>query len=179
MSGFTADAIANFGRANPSYVNGTLVPPAPAPVAAPAAPVTASGLAYGPSPTGPAPALYAPAVGAATGASASTPPPGGIGGMAAGLGLFTPGEGLNWNALSMIGQGVGGLAGLWNAFQQTKLARETLDMNREAFNENLDNSIQSYNTNLEGSTRAEYSQEGRSQKAASRYINRNKLARGD
>lgn len=155
------------------YSMGTLGPSSPASVAATAVP-SASNMAYGPSPSGAAPASYAPQVGApgiAQGASA-------VGGQGfwGGLGLWGDG-GLNWNNMGSLAQGLGSLAGIWNAFQQNKIAREQLDFTKEAFNENLDNSIQTYNTNLEGLTHAEYAQEGRSRKLANRYISAHSLAR--
>ena len=66
------------------------------------------------------------------------------------------------------------LGGLWNSFQQSKIAKKSLALQTKAFNTNLKNQTQTYNTELEDRIRTRYATEGRSEQADS-YIEKNKL----
>ena len=66
------------------------------------------------------------------------------------------------------------LGGLWNSFQQSKIAKKSLQLQTKAFNTNLKNQTQTYNTELEDRIRTRYATEGRSDQADS-YIEKNKL----
>lgn len=67
------------------------------------------------------------------------------------------------------------LGSLWNSFQQNKLAKESFNFQKDAYNENLANQEQSYNTALEDRINARYVTEGKSQAEADAYIEANRL----
>lgn len=101
---------------------------------------------------------------------AMAPIPGGApGGVTAGVivpgqaqqpGMFQQGGALQ------IGLGaVQTLGNLWNSFQQQKLAKESLSLQKESYNTNLSNQRKTYNTALEDRIRARYATEGRSGEA--------------
>ena len=99
----------------------------------------------------PAPTVNAPAIG---GAAAPTTP-----------GFFAQG-GVGQFALGAIQT----LGSLWNSFQQNKLAKQSFQFQKDAFNTNLANQEKSYNTALEDRINARYVNEGRSQAEADAYI---------
>lgn len=66
------------------------------------------------------------------------------------------------------------LGNLWNSYQSQKLAKESLNFQKDAYNKNLSNQTQSYNTALEDRVRARYATEGRSGEAQG-YIDKNRL----
>ena len=66
------------------------------------------------------------------------------------------------------------LGGLWNSFQQSKIAKKSLQLQTKTFNTNLKNQTQTYNTELEDRIRTRYATEGRSGEADG-YIEKNKL----
>lgn len=109
--------------------------------------------------------------------------PAGLGGMfapnAAGNalgGLYNTETGINWGAAGQIGQGIGALGGLWGAFQQNRLAEETLDFQKEAYQTNLEGTSKSYNTALEDRIRSRYAAEGKSSAEADKYLKKNSMA---
>lgn len=67
------------------------------------------------------------------------------------------------------------LGSLWNSFQQTKLAKQNLAFQKEAYYTNLENQEKSYNTALEDRINARYVTEGKSQAEADSYIAKNRL----
>jgi hypothetical protein len=67
------------------------------------------------------------------------------------------------------------LGGLWNSFQQHKIAREQLSLARETFETNLANQTQTYNTALEDRIRSRYHTEGREAGAADDYLSEHSL----
>lgn len=75
----------------------------------------------------------------------------------------------NTGNLQLALGGIQTLGALWNSYQQNKLAKESLGLQREAFETNLANQTQTYNTSLEDRIRARYATEGRSEQADS-YI---------
>lgn len=96
--------------------------------------------------------------------------------------LNTPGGGGEswWQTPGMVGgiaQGIGALAGAWNAHRGLGLARDQFRFQKEAYNTNLANSIQSYNTSLEDRIRGRTSDyEGKEQDVQG-YLNRHSLRR--
>jgi len=66
------------------------------------------------------------------------------------------------------------LGSLWNSFQQTQVAKQSLSMQTKAFNTNLANQTKTYNTALQGRINARYATEGRPQQAAA-YIAKRSL----
>jgi hypothetical protein len=84
----------------------------------------------------------------------------------------------------MFGQGgyaqmgisaIGTLGSLWNSFQQSKLAKKSLQFQEKTFETNLGNQTKTYNTELEDRIRTRYAAEGRDSGAADSYIAKNKL----
>lgn len=71
----------------------------------------------------------------------------------------------NTGNLQLALGGIQTLGALWNSYQQNKLAKESLGLQREAFETNLANQTQTYNTSLEDRIRARYATEGRSEQA--------------
>lgn len=57
------------------------------------------------------------------------------------------------------------LGSLWNSFQQQKLAKQTLNFQKNAFRTNLANSTKVFNNSLEDRIRARFATEGRSSEA--------------
>lgn len=87
------------------------------------------------------------------------------------------GLGMNMPTLQL---GIGALqtgAGLYTGLQALGLANKQYKLSREMSNANLNNSISSYNTSLEDRVRARYGVEGKSQDAASGYIDSHKMTR--
>ena len=71
------------------------------------------------------------------------------------------------------------LGGLWNSFQQSKIAKKSLQLQTKAFETNLKNQTQTYNTELEDRIRNRYAGGGATgadldNKTAS-YVEKNKL----
>lgn len=97
---------------------------------------------------------------------------------AAGMGgngfLRTADGGFNFDGLSALTTGLSTLGSLWNSWQQTKVAKDSLNFQKDAYNTNLANQTKDYNTTLEARTRAQYATEGRDEEADA-YINRRKL----
>lgn len=77
-----------------------------------------------------------------------------------------------------IGLALGGIqtfGNLYNSFRQSRLAKEQLNLSRDAYRTNLQNSTQTYNTALEDRIRARYNTEGRSSGDAEAYLSDNRL----
>ena len=81
---------------------------------------------------------------------------------------------LNTENLKLGLGGIQTLGALWNAFQKNKIAKESLSLQRKAFETNLANQTQNYNTSLEDRIRARYATEGRSGEANA-YIAKHRL----
>ena len=131
-----------------------------APGAAPTAPTTSA--AHYPAPIGPAPA-DAPA--------------------AEDMSLWDGAKGLVWDkekgfnldGLEMISKGIGTIGSIWGAVQQNKLASEMFDFQKQTYADNYANQIASYNTALQERADGRASQEGRGQRWADRYVEKNKI----
>jgi hypothetical protein len=69
------------------------------------------------------------------------------------------------------------LGSLWNSFQQNKMAKQSFNFQKEAYQTNLENQTQSYNTELEDRINARYATEGRANAAAdaASYVEKNRL----
>ena len=92
-------------------------------------------------------------------------------------GGFSLGGILGQNGAQNLGLGLGALqtlGGLWNSYNTSKLAKESLGLQKEAFETNLKNNTKSYNTALEDRIRARYATEGRSG-SADGYIEKHSL----
>lgn len=74
--------------------------------------------------------------------------------------LMWNGEGddrtLNYDGLGLISQGISTLGSLYNSWQQNKLAKESLELQRDSYQTNLTNSTTSYNNSLEDRIRGKY-----------------------
>lgn len=80
--------------------------------------------------------------------------------------FFRNGDGsFNTGNVQLALGGIQTLGALWNSYQQNRLAKESLGLQREAFETNLANQTQTYNTSLEDRIRARYATEGRSGQA--------------
>lgn len=99
-----------------------------------------------------------------------------IPGMAQQGGIFGgQGGGFNWNALGNIANLIGGFGSLYSAFQGAKVAKESLALQREAYQTNLANQRKSYNTALEDRARTRGVMEGSDPSAVDKYIRDNSL----
>jgi len=85
------------------------------------------------------------------------------------------GGGLNFDNIGALMKGLGSIGSLYGAFQQHKLAKDSLNFQKNAYNTNLKNETQTYNTSLEDRIRARYNTEGKSAASADQYIDENKL----
>lgn len=113
-----------------------------------------------------APDLSASAGAAVPDVSVSTPDVAG----ASGPGMFQEGGAFQ------VGLGaIKTLGSLWNSFQQTKLAKKSLNLQTKAYETNLANQTQTYNTALEDRINARYAAERRDPAEAQSYIEKNKL----
>lgn len=103
-----------------------------------------------------------------------TPPnyKGGPAGSGAGTGL-----GMNVGTGQLALSGLGSLAGLWQAGQQNKMAKEQFSFQKNMANTNLNNQMKSYNTALEDRMTTRGAVEGRDAAYTASEIDRRKLAR--
>lgn len=90
---------------------------------------------------------------------------GGFGGMLNGIGGL--------QGLSSI---IGSIGSLYGAFQGAKLARDSLNFQREAYGKNLENQTKSYNTALSDRARSRGVMAGQTSDQVDDYINSNKLS---
>lgn len=84
---------------------------------------------------------------------------------------------LNWGSLGNIANIVGSFGGLWNAFQSQKLARETFNFEKQAYNTNLNNTLKSYNTALEDRAYSRATQNNADRSTAQQYVDQNRMTR--
>lgn len=89
----------------------------------------------------------------------------------------TPKFGNNLPTWSLGFQGLTALTNLWQGLEANKIAKSTLNMNREFGNANLNNSIRAYNTNLEGRANLKRQMSGWSDQEMADYIAANKATR--
>jgi hypothetical protein len=85
------------------------------------------------------------------------------------------GLGLN---IPTIGLGISGLqtlSNIWNAFQQTNLAKQQLAYTKEVGNANLGNQVKSYNTNLADRANTAAVMNGWDSNKLASYLNQNSL----
>lgn len=73
--------------------------------------------------------------------------------------------------------GLSALAGIWNAMQSNKLAKEQFNFQKDFANTNLNNQIKSYNTALEDRLNARGVIEGRDPAYTAAEIDRRRLSR--
>lgn len=62
------------------------------------------------------------------------------------------------------------LGNLWNSFQQVKVAKDTLNFQKEAYYTNLANTEKDYNTRLESDSNYSFAVSGKSQDQADQYV---------
>jgi hypothetical protein len=84
--------------------------------------------------------------------------------------------GWNLGTLDLVLGGVKTIGGLWAAWQQNKLAKQQLAMQKETTNINLANQISAYNTALEDKTRHRASYQELPQSESDAYLASHKLA---
>lgn len=90
--------------------------------------------------------------------------------------FFRNGDGsFNTNNIGMVIGGIQTLGSLWNSYQQHKIAKEQIGLQREAFRTNLENNTQTYNTALEDRIRARHNTEGRTSGETDAYISEHSL----
>jgi len=78
----------------------------------------------------------------------------GVGGQQNGGWMGIQGLGANLDTLKFGIQGLGTLAGLWNGFQQNKLARESFNHQKGLLDTNLANQIKAYNLSVDDKFRS-------------------------
>lgn len=62
------------------------------------------------------------------------------------------------------------LGNLWNSFQQVKIAKDTLNFQKEAYQTNLANTEKDYNTRLESDSNYSFAVSGKTQDQADQYV---------
>lgn len=80
---------------------------------------------------------------------------------------------LNLGNLETLTGMIGTLGTLYGAFQQHKLAKDSFNFQKDAYEKNMANQTKSYNTALEDRIKARYTQEGRS--GADEYLKKHSL----
>ena len=89
---------------------------------------------------------------------------------------YTPLEfGMNLPTAQLGLLGLGTLGSLWGSFQSNKLARDSLNFQKDFAQKNLANSIKSYNTALTDRATSRGFVQGDSKDTTQQYINDNKL----
>ena len=89
---------------------------------------------------------------------------------------YTPLEfGMNLPTAQLGLQGLGTLGSLWGSFQSNKLARDSMNFQKDFAQKNLANSIKSYNTALTDRATSRGFVQGDSKDSIQSYINTNKL----
>jgi hypothetical protein len=69
---------------------------------------------------------------------------------------------------------LGGIGGLYNAFNTNKLMKDSLKFQKNVYSTNIKNQTAAYNTNLEDRIKARYATQGNSQDVNS-YLQQNKI----
>ena len=111
-------------------------------------------------------------------AATNTPLPGGSSSYGLGDNLSdSTGSGLGWNTdtLKLALGGIETIGGLWAAWEQNKLAKEQLELQKDTTNINLANQISAYNTTLEGKTAHRAAFSGLSDAEVNDYLNTHRL----
>lgn len=107
------------------------------------------------------------------------PPAGGAAPQSFGNSLIWNGTGedrsLNYQGLGLISSGIQTLGSLYNTWQQSKLARESLNLQRDAYESNLANQTQTYNNSLEDRIRGRYTVSQQDDPAIQAQIDERKL----
>lgn len=76
---------------------------------------------------------------------------------------------------SGVASGIQTLGNLYMAYQQNKLAKDSLRFQKESYQKNLANQSQTYNTALEDRIRSRYNTEGKTSAEADQYLKKNSL----
>lgn len=92
-------------------------------------------------------------------------------------------DGLGWGNMKFMDKanvvlgGIGTLGKIWSAFQANKIARDSLDFQKQAFDTNLSNQRASYNVALEdrADSRAAYAGTPEARAAADEYIAKHRI----
>ena len=95
----------------------------------------------------------------------------GSGGLAGGFG----GMG-GMDELKMLVGGLSSIGNLWNSFQATKIAKDTLKFQKEYAQKNMTNQVQSYNTALSDRITSRAFAQGNDQAYVDDYLSKNKLS---
>lgn len=90
-------------------------------------------------------------------------------------------QGFGWNnntfqGIGTIMQGVGSLGSLYTGLQQLGLARDSYNLQKDAYNTNLANSVSEYNTNLEDKIRGRTSDYSGKEADVQSYLSSHKLS---
>lgn len=91
------------------------------------------------------------------------------------LGLYGPDGNFSWANAGSLTKALGGLGQVWAAFQANKLAKDSLNFQKESYQTNLANQIASYNMALEDRAYARAAQNNAPQNTAQSYISQHKL----
>lgn len=84
----------------------------------------------------------------------------------------------NGQNLATVLQGIGALSQAYLGFQQLKLAKESLGLQKQAFKTNLRNSTQTYNTSLEDRIRGRTSNYEGKENDVNSYLDKHSLTTG-
>tara|TARA_R110000850_G_scaffold233967_3_gene358871 strand:+ start:16399 stop:16842 length:444 start_codon:yes stop_codon:yes gene_type:complete len=89
--------------------------------------------------------------------------------------FLTESGGLNFKNIGSLAETIGAFGQLWSGIQANKIAKETLGLQREAYQTNLEGQRASYNMALEDRITSRTAQTGGSQEDAAAYISKYRL----
>lgn len=89
--------------------------------------------------------------------------------------FMNEGGGMNLDNIGAVLKGVGSLGSLWGGIQANKIAKDSLNFQKDSYNTNLNNQISTFNTALEDRAYARAAQNGTGNATAEGYIARHKL----
>lgn len=83
-------------------------------------------------------------------------------------------DGLNFDNIGSLAKTLGSLGTLWSGIQSNRIARDSLNFQKDAYRANLENQTQSYNTSLQDRANSRAAQYGNASYADS-YYDKNKI----
>lgn len=85
------------------------------------------------------------------------------------------GGGYDFGAIASLTESLGDLANIYSSFRANRIARDTLDFQRDSFQKNFANQVSTFNMNLEDRAHNRARQAGQTTAEAEAYINKHRL----